>query len=54
MLGNRHVRVSGGPGHGVATRLPDRWRVLAMRTDKLANAYQAAPHLAAVLICGRR
>ncbi|MFC9949142.1 IS5 family transposase [Streptomyces prasinus] len=27
-----------------------QWRGLAMRTDKLAIAYQAAPHLAAILI----
>jgi transposase len=31
-----------------------QWRGLAMRTDKLAFAYQAALHLAAVLIWARR
>lgn len=31
-----------------------QWRGLAMRTDKLAIAYQAALHLAAILIWLRR
>lgn len=31
-----------------------QWRGLAMRTDKLAIAYQAALHLAAILIWARR
>ncbi|WSW02304.1 amidase domain-containing protein [Streptomyces sp. NBC_01006] len=31
-----------------------QWRGLAMRTDKLAIAYQAALHLAALLIWTRR
>ena len=31
-----------------------QWRGLAMRTDKLAIAYQAALHLAAILIWTRR
>ncbi|WSK39898.1 hypothetical protein OG761_17075 [Streptomyces tubercidicus] len=31
-----------------------QWRGLAMRTDKLALAYQAALHLAAILIRTRR
>lgn len=31
-----------------------QWRGLAMRTDKLAIAYQAAFHLAAILIWARR
>ncbi len=31
-----------------------QWRVLAMRRDKLAIAYQAALHLAAILIWARR
>ncbi|GAU70580.1 transposase [Streptomyces sp. NBRC 110611] len=31
-----------------------QWRGLAMRTDKLALAYQAALHLAAILIWARR
>lgn len=31
-----------------------QWRGLAMRTDKLATAYQAALHLAAILIWARR
>lgn len=31
-----------------------QWRGLAMRTDKLAIAYQAALHLAAMLIWARR
>ncbi|GGS89356.1 hypothetical protein GCM10010206_60040 [Streptomyces cinerochromogenes] len=31
-----------------------QWRGLAMRTDKLAVAYQAAFHLAAILIWTRR
>ncbi|MDQ0761960.1 transposase [Streptomyces canus] len=31
-----------------------QWRGLAMRTDKLALAYQAALHLAAILIWTRR
>lgn len=30
-----------------------QWRGLAMRTDKLAMAYRAAPHLAAILIWAR-
>ncbi|WP_405548088.1 hypothetical protein [Streptomyces phaeochromogenes] len=44
----------GGEGSGtVAGRVTHRlkqWRGLAMRTDKLAIAYQAALHLATVLI----
>lgn len=31
-----------------------QWRGLAMRTDKLAIAYRAALHLAAILIWARR
>jgi transposase len=31
-----------------------RWRGLAMRTDKLAIAYQAALHLASILIRARK
>ncbi|MER6237611.1 transposase, partial [Streptomyces clavifer] len=31
-----------------------QWRGLAMRTDKLAIAYQGALHLAAILIWSRR
>lgn len=31
-----------------------QWRGLAMRTDKLAIAYQAALHLAAILVRARR
>ncbi|GAA0611859.1 hypothetical protein GCM10010394_47080 [Streptomyces crystallinus] len=31
-----------------------QWRGLAMRTDKLAIAYQAALHLAAILVWARR
>ncbi|MET4645895.1 transposase [Streptomyces atratus] len=31
-----------------------QWRGLAMRTDKLAIAYQAALHLASTLIWARR
>ena len=31
-----------------------QWRGLAMRTDKLAVAHQAALHLAAILIWTRR
>jgi transposase len=31
-----------------------QWRGLAMRTDKLAMAYRAALHLAAILIWARR
>ncbi|MYW17278.1 transposase, partial [Streptomyces sp. SID2955] len=31
-----------------------QWRGLAARTDKLAIAYQAALHLAAILIWARR
>lgn len=31
-----------------------QWRGLAMRTDKLALAYRAALHLAAILIWARR
>ncbi|WP_435843788.1 IS5 family transposase [Streptomyces fructofermentans] len=33
---------------------PKQWRGLAMRTDKLAIAYEAALHLAAILIWTRR
>ncbi|MET9880885.1 hypothetical protein ABZZ36_40740, partial [Actinacidiphila glaucinigra] len=42
-----------GPGHGNVTRLPDQWRGLAMRTDKLAIAYQAALHLATIFMWTR-
>ncbi|GGS10087.1 hypothetical protein GCM10010236_75720 [Streptomyces eurythermus] len=31
-----------------------QWRGLAMRTDKLAIAYQAALHVAAILVRARR
>ncbi|MEU2237418.1 IS5/IS1182 family transposase, partial [Streptomyces vietnamensis] len=31
-----------------------QWRGPAMRTDKLATAYQAAPHLTALLTWARR
>lgn len=30
------------------------WRGLALRTDRLAIAYQAAVHLAAILVWARR
>ncbi|GHF09176.1 hypothetical protein GCM10010359_08190 [Streptomyces morookaense] len=49
-----------GPGPGQRNAVErcinrlKQWRDLAMRTDKLALAYQAAIHVAAILIWARR
>lgn len=39
---------------GLDAPLLKQWRGLAIRMDKLAVAYQAALHLAAILIWARR
>ncbi|GGQ88756.1 hypothetical protein GCM10010250_69530 [Streptomyces althioticus] len=50
----RPLVMEGGPFAGGVRSSVKQWRGLAVRTDKLAIAYQAALHVAAILICARR
>lgn len=53
VAGGDGAEAVGQPCHVAMTRLSDQWRGPAIRTDKPANAYPAALHLASVLILAR-